>query len=507
MKLADWHWIESFARLLATRRPEPVREAERIVGIQLHIVLPAKAGVIAVALYYLFHVGWFTEEQSEHLVVLEFLMGYFLTYLGCNVVAAAILIFWRRFPAGIFQWLVFTLGILDGLFVAGLVFMTGEGFGSIAFWLFPGLIVLNAVSIPLATPQIVLNLLLVAFYFSAGVLTATIPSPELLTLPPGAFRQPAGTNGVYHPALTNALAAFHNPGRTSRTNASIRVSNLPYAQASDALPIKPDVPRIFVLLLLTACCYGVQVLMERQRQALEEAREFAMREGQLHSAGRLAAEFAHQIKNPLAIINNAAFSMQRALKHGKDDLARQIEIIQEEVERSDRILTQILGHAQLSEGRVEKLDVVEELDLAINQVFPPGVTSGIDVVRQYDPPFPPLLMQRRHFSDGVVNLLQNAREALHGRGRVTIFAECLADYSIRIVVADNGPGIPPDKVGRIFEPYYTTKEKGTGLGLAIVKHNAELYSGAVRVESELGKGARFILTFPGRMVINLAKQR
>ena len=65
-------------------------------------------------------------------------------------------------------------------------------------------------------------------------------------------------------------------------------------------------------------------------------------------------------------------------------------------------------------------------------------------------------------------------------------------------MSDDGPGIPPDKMERIFEAYYTTKEKGTGLGLAIVKHNAELYSGTVRVESELGKGAKFTVNFPAK---------
>ena len=60
-----------------------------------------------------------------------------------------------------------------------------------------------------------------------------------------------------------------------------------------------------------------------------------------------------------------------------------------------------------------------------------------------------------------------------------------------------GRALPPDKIERIFEAYYTTKEKGTGLGLAIVKHNVELYGGTVRVESELGKGAKFIVTLPG----------
>ena len=72
------------------------------------------------------------------------------------------------------------------------------------------------------------------------------------------------------------------------------------------------------------------------------------------------------------------------------------------------------------------------------------------------------------------------------------------DHSIEISIADDGPGIAPDKVERVFEAYFTTKEKGTGLGLAIVKHNVELYGGSVRLESTLGKGAKFTVVFPAR---------
>ena len=107
-------------------------------------------------------------------------------------------------------------------------------------------------------------------------------------------------------------------------------------------------------------------------------------------------------------------------------------------------------------------------------------------------------MQRGHLREVLVNLLQNAREALNGNGLVTIKATCRPDYAVEISVADNGPGIPVEKMGRIFEAYFTTKEKGTGLGLAIVKHNVQLYDGSVRVESELGKGAKFTLVFPAK---------
>jgi signal transduction histidine kinase len=159
----------------------------------------------------------------------------------------------------------------------------------------------------------------------------------------------------------------------------------------------------------------------------------------------------------------------------------------------------------LSEGRVEKLSITEELDRAINEVFPSGADYGIEVRKDFASEFAPLLMQRSHLSGILVNLLQNAREALHDRGHVHVSARALPDYSIEVVIADNGPGVPGDKLGRIFEPYFTTKEKGTGLGLAIVKHNLELYGGTIRLESKLGKGARFVLLFPAKRIIKLAK--
>jgi len=159
----------------------------------------------------------------------------------------------------------------------------------------------------------------------------------------------------------------------------------------------------------------------------------------------------------------------------------------------------------LSEGRVEKLDVVAELNRAIAQVFPPAVPTPIKIHREFAAHFPPLLMQRGHLSEILVNLLRTAREALGHEGNVFVTAGCRRDHSIEISVRDDGPGVPPDKIERIFEAYYTTKEKGTGLGLAIVKHNAELYGGTVRVESKSGQGAAFVLFFPAKSVMKLSK--
>jgi signal transduction histidine kinase len=116
-------------------------------------------------------------------------------------------------------------------------------------------------------------------------------------------------------------------------------------------------------------------------------------------------------------------------------------------------------------------------------------------------------MLRRHLSDALVNVLQNAREALAGKpGNVYVSAQCRDDSAIEIAIRDEGPGIPAEKQSRIFEAYYTTKEKGTGLGLAAVKHNIELYGGRVQVESKLGMGARFVLLLPAKALGNAGPQ-
>ena len=262
--------------------------------------------------------------------------------------------------------------------------------------------------------------------------------------------------------------------------------------------------RLIILLLMTASCYGVQLLSFRQSMSEEEVRKSAARNDELRAAGRLAAEIAHQLKNPLGIINNAAFSLHRGLKEGRNDFNLQIGIIREEIERSDRIITQLMGYAQLSEGRVEKLDLREELDRAIAEVFPPGTAYDIQVHRHYNANLPGLLMQRNHFSVVLVNVLQNAREALNGHGNIHVHARSPDDGLMEVMIADDGPGIAVDKQDKVFEAYFTTKEKGTGLGLAIVKHNVELYGGTVWVESELGKGARFMIAFPAKTLIKTA---
>jgi len=435
--------------------PDAARSRRRIELMERTLMLPAKLFFVGVVFYSFNYSPWMFQISSGMDVTVETVQLIFWFYILISTLLALPLFAAARLPLALLQWTVVTSALVDGLLLAAMTLITG-GMDSILFWLFLGLILRNAVSVPPGFSQLFLN-------FATSLCYALV-------------------------AVMDVVVANNLDETTSR--------------ALDLSPQEgigePFVLRMLVLWLTTMTCYGVQAFFEKQRLAAEEAGEFAARENQLHSAGRLAAEFAHQIKNPLAVINNAAYSLRRALHQTNPAAEQQLEIIQEEVARADRVITQVMGYAQLSEGRVEKLDVVKKIDQAIAQVFPAALPTEIRLVKKFAAHPPPLLMQRAHLSEIMVNLLQNAREALGARGNILVEVVALRDQAMEISVADDGPGIAPDKVERIFEAYFTTKEKGTGLGLAIVKHNVELYGGTVRVDSELGKGAKFTVVFPAK---------
>lgn len=545
MSASLWRRLKRLPRLLEVPRLEPAQHGRRILMLQRDVVLPAKFVVIAVVFHYLYRSPWMDEAANAYGVVLETLRDFFGYYILLNLLVLVCFFIVRRFPLGAVQWVVFILGLVDGVFLGGLTLLTG-GFESILYWVFPGLIVLNAICIPLAMPQIMLNLLLSVFFLLAGLLEPDLRNVELTVphLRPLAERKPVPP--ITLEDVQDARTVVARLRRQSDSLSRLVWRRLPPVsrerlmtlledpaneqelgtlladELNRLLPVakyvvqssgpseeatEPFLLRVTILWLLTLCCYGVQVLAARQQIAEEEQAEFAARTEQLHAAGRLAAEFAHQIKNPLAIINNAAFTLQRLLRDSQAAPAQPVKIIQEEVEKADRIITQVMGYVELSEGRVEKLNVADELDSAVKLVFPPGVHCGTEVRKDYPPELPPLLMQRGHLAEIFANLLQNARDVLAGQGHVEIVARWREeDNTIEVIVSDNGPGIPPNQIERVFEAYYTTRPKGTGLGLAIVKHNAELYGGTVRVESALGEGARFIVVFPARTAAKLTRQ-
>lgn len=474
MKAFRWSALKQWARSLSGDPPDPMQHAARIRYMEIYLVLPVRWLMIVLLSYYLFFSNWFDIVTSALDIVpevpprefaLQVVRYFFVAYVLINAGIAAVLLNMQRLPFVWVQRSVFTSAWLDALFVSAIIAVI-EGYYSILYWVYLGLIIRNAVSTPVASRQIFLNSIVTGCYLLAGL-------------------------------LENAMTELERQLMDEQLLIAVE-------EAAAYEGTEPVLLRVALLILLSFCGFWVQVLLDKQRRAEEEARQFAGRQEQLQAAGRLAAEIAHQLKNPLGIINNASFTLQRTLREGKT-VTQQIQIIREEVERSDRILTELMGYAQLTEGRVERIDLYEELDRAIDQVFPPGADYPVKVVRDYALALPPLLAQRGHLSEVFVNLLQNSREVLDGSGEIKVQARYGDDYSVVVRIEDNGPGIAAELLPKIFEPYFTTKTRGTGLGLAIVKHNTELYGGTVTVESELGKGTAFTVRFPAKTLMRIRR--
>ena len=475
LSIAHWQFLRNLPGLLDLPMPDARRQRERIRLMEKNIGVPVKISILLVLFYFFFLSNWFDTvvgstsrnlEYSPHEIVLQTIPPFYLAYFLVTVGLSILFLNMDHFKLPTLQRVVFLTCLVDAVFFAALTMIT-DGFDSFLYWAFLALIARNTVSIPSAFRQIVLNFGVSASYLIAGMATFFIEEWQYT---------------LYDEDM-RIMLALEPPAD-------------PFNQ--------PFLLRLSLLILLSLCCYGVQVLMEKQRRADEEAREFSKRQEQLQATGRLAAEIAHQLKNPLGIINNAAFTLQRTVKEGKT-ITQQIKIIREEVDRSDRIITELMGYARLSEGQVEKLDITHELDRAIDQVFPPAASYEVTVWRDYAPALPNILAQSGHLSEVFVNILQNAREALDGKGHIQVAAKYSDEYAVVVTIQDNGPGIPPEKLSKIFEPYFTTKERGTGLGLAIVKHNTELYNGTVEVKSTVGAGTTFTVKLPAKSIFNIRK--
>lgn len=234
---------------------------------------------------------------------------------------------------------------------------------------------------------------------------------------------------------------------------------------------------------------------------LERARGDRLRNEKLMLWRDMARQLAHELRNPLTPIR---LSAERVLKRFQADpasagdiLERSMGAIIAETRHMEELLAEFRDFSRLPEPRLQPVELrplALELVHLYSASWPKlavdcsGIAPGLTL--EADP---------GHLKQLLGNLLANAAEATEGSGRVAIRAELVKtgdSHYCRLVVEDDGPGIGADEAGRVFSPYYTTKPTGTGLGLAVVDHIASAHGGSVRLESEPGRGAAFIVDLP-----------
>jgi PAS domain S-box-containing protein len=232
---------------------------------------------------------------------------------------------------------------------------------------------------------------------------------------------------------------------------------------------------------------------------LDRTRAEMVRRERLAALGELSAVVAHEVRNPLAVIFNAVSSLRRAV-NTSGDVGQLLDILSEESDRLNRMVSDLLDFARPRDLRLEPTDVsgvIQESVDAAAQFPSDGMRVTFDA--QIEPGLPSVRLDRRLIRQALVNVAVNAIQAMPRGGTVRVRAsrERVGDQErVRIDLTDDGPGIPPEISARIFEPFFTTKAQGTGLGLAVVKRIVDEHQGEVEVHSQSGHGATFTFRLP-----------
>jgi len=212
----------------------------------------------------------------------------------------------------------------------------------------------------------------------------------------------------------------------------------------------------------------------------------------LAAIGQLAAGVAHEINNPLTAIIANAQMLQRELPPDSD-LQESVDLISRAGARATQVVRNLLDFARKEEYHLGLTEVNETLKRALDLVQHEILARGVQVDFQPKPNLPPILASQDHLQSVWLNLLLNAIDSLDkSPGKIGVEAGKVGD-KIHVKFTDNGKGIPPERLTRIFEPFYTTKEagRGTGLGLSVCHRIIKQHGGQIWVESQVGVGSQF----------------
>ncbi|MBI1883373.1 MAG: GHKL domain-containing protein [Chlamydiae bacterium] len=419
------------------------RHLRRILIVEKMIMMPVKAAFL------LFSFLFFWVPSAEfHILSRRFLYYQTALYITANVIFFIILT-WaqRREKASLsIRISAFFLSIIDNLYLSFLIPMTG-GLESPLYWMYSGLMIRNAVNFPKISEQGIINLAFCFFY--GGVVYLAERESDLF------FRE------VFY-------------------------------------------LRIVVLVLVSICCWGIYALIQQRALKREEERELQLRREKIHAVRRLAGEIAHGLKNPLSIMYNAAYYLERHAEEKSVEIQKHLHIIREEVERSDKILNQIMDYAKLSNVKLAKLNVNQVLTDVIEEIHFEAAYPKLEIRKKFRKDIPLIFFDEGHLRQILQNLVINAAEAILAKGPegvITLMTYWSDEDVLNISISDTGIGMDESAMNKIYNPFFTTKEKGTGLGLSIVKNLLQTYDGSIEVESRKGEGSTFVLKLPIRTIV------
>lgn len=218
----------------------------------------------------------------------------------------------------------------------------------------------------------------------------------------------------------------------------------------------------------------------------------------LASMGQLSAGVAHEINNPLGTILIYSHMLLKQLK-GSTEVRPDLEMIVNEATRCKNIVRGLLDFARQSRVSKAPTDIAALIRDVIVIMQTKATTKNARLITELQDALPSMMIDGVQIKQMLVNLVENAVDAVGDNGEVTVRAQCREDgQAVEITVEDNGCGIAEENLAKLFTPFFTTKEmgKGTGLGLAIAYGVVKMHSGDISVESEAGKGTTFSVWLP-----------
>lgn len=245
--------------------------------------------------------------------------------------------------------------------------------------------------------------------------------------------------------------------------------------------------------------------VKKAYESLQNAQEQIVRSEKMVSLGKMSASIAHEINNPLAAVLTYVKLLMRLNESGKiktnrkDDINRYLHLMESELTRCGDIVKNLLSFSRQSKGEIKEHQVSEIINKALSIINHDLQLKGINVIKEIDPEVPHVSCDLRQMQQAVLNLLINASEAMEQGGTIIVRAgESKRQGFVYIEVEDTGCGIPKEHLDKIFEPFFTTKDdgKGVGLGLSVTYAIVMKHGGMIDVESQEGKGARFIINLP-----------
>jgi PAS domain S-box-containing protein len=234
---------------------------------------------------------------------------------------------------------------------------------------------------------------------------------------------------------------------------------------------------------------------EKEREAL--SREL-LQADKMAAVGQLAGGVAHEINNPLGVILGFAQHLQKQVQSG-DPAWLPLQSIEREAQRCKALVRDLLTFSRTGRTEKEECDLNEVINSALSLVAAQARFNQVELAKEFAPDLPPVSLSRNQIQQVIVNLCNNAIDAMQANGRLTVRTRLAAAGRVALQVQDTGAGIAPEIQPRIFEPFFTTKEvgKGTGLGLSLVYEIIQQWhQGTIEFETEQGKGTIFKIELP-----------